>query len=269
MVQKPLNRFPELAKQLSNLKEPQNGNPFAALLEDHGVHQESVAFRSAVLALSILYGLGQRGLWDTGRDLEVLEVGGGYGLATWMAATAGQWHRWRPVLGFQTWTIFDLAHVSALQAWFLRETLPRSVALDRFCAKGLAKQPGGFQTNYSHQGPEVWSMPRPLRPTVRLVDTALRDIWLYSDRLSEAGKLRVMMAMCSWTETELQTFLWYFNHLLPLVDYLLLGYSKVWTQSKVKYEMILQEMEPIEEYPTPDGHLIVVMKPRSKVSRKR
>ena len=189
-------------------------------------------------------------------------MGGGYGLSTWMAAKAGQWHRWRPVLGFKTWTIFDLAHVSALQAWFLRETLPRPVHLERFCANKLAAQPGGFLNR--HEGPETWSFPTSARPVVRLVDTNLRDMWLYSDRATEASKVRVMLAMRSWSETELQVFLWYYNHVLPLCDYLVLGYSTIWSQAKIKYDMILQRMDPIEEYPTPDGHYIVLMKARQK-----
>ena len=44
-----------------------------------------------------------------------VQVGAGYGALAWAAAAVG---RWSPELGFQSWTIFDLPHVSALQASF-------------------------------------------------------------------------------------------------------------------------------------------------------
>ena len=93
--------------------------------------------------------------------------------------------------------------------------------------------------------------------------------------------------MFSWSECELEVFLWqlgakdhtfldfgmfnklietlrYYNQILPLCDYLIFGYSAIWTKSTMKYSMILQQMEPIEEYPMTTGDFIVLMKSKSK-----
>lgn len=52
----------------------------------------------------------------------------------------------------------------------------------------------------------------------------------------------------------------YFNQMLPLCDFLLLGYSTMWTQSTVKYSLILQHMTLLEEYALTDVDFIKLMK---------
>ncbi|CAK9039241.1 unnamed protein product [Durusdinium trenchii] len=239
-MQAAMARHPHLARKLWRLKEPPEGNPFAGLLRSYGLDQISLTFQIHLMLLCIFYGEG-RGLWS-GMDLEVFEAKL-FGFSE---------------LGFKSWSVFDLEHVSALQAWYLQETLPKNIHLERFCARGIAV-PRGYLSSYlssppSH-APEMWKLPRPVAPVVRLVQTKLKDLWLYSYRTSVSvpSSVRVMIASFSWTECEMEEFLWYFNHILPLCDYLLLGYSTNWPQFALKYSLILQHMTPMEEYAITDA----------------
>ena len=153
-----LAQHPKLAMHLSRLKEPPHGalkrtvasrrcsgNPFAALLTQHGIPQVgipapfelqngqvSMPFRGSCMVLCILYALGKRSWLSGHSDLEVLEVGGGYGALAWTAARAAL-ARWSPELGFRTWSVFDLPHVSALQAREMRETPAFSARRSGIC----------------------------------------------------------------------------------------------------------------------------------------
>eukprot|EP00438_Fugacium_kawagutii_P023855 Skav233769 [mRNA] locus=scaffold780:30978:31655:- [translate_table: standard] len=205
------------------------------------------------MLLCIIYSLGHGGAWSNATsDLEVFEVGGGHGLLASMAARLWQTRAKarRKTWGFRAWTILDLRHVSALQAWFLSKTLPKKVHLERFCAQGFRSGLIGTVTSNL----ETWQMPSSSKPVVRLVDTAVKDIWLFSHRETEQVQkthlVRVMVAILSWTECDMEQFLWYFNQVLPLCQYLVLGYmdSEPYEDSRIKIALIRKFMSPIETF---------------------
>lgn len=241
---KAFQKYPELGAWLWRVPEPKDGNIYADLLRKHGINQASLPFRTGAIVLCILYSLGRNGGWTSGvKELEVYEVGGGYGSLVSMAGRARRPHRGDVShMGFQSWNIFDLEHVSALQGWYLSKTLPKNFELERFCARGLRRKIVG-----SLATAETWQLPTSTRSVVRLIATKVKDLWLFSHRSTQSGaRVRVMLASFSWSECEMEEFLWYFNHILPLCEYLIFGYSIAipWEDSRIKYELITQHGSP-------------------------
>jgi hypothetical protein len=57
----------------------------------------------------------------------------------------------------------------------------------------------------------------------------------------------------------------YFNHILPLCEYLIFGYSIAipWEDSRIKYELITQHMVPLEQYDLSDADKIMLFKKKN------
>lgn len=204
---KAFQKYPELGAWLWRVPEPKDGNIYADLLRKHGINQASLPFRTGAIVLCILYSLGRNGGWTSGvKELEVYEVGGGYGSLVSMAGRARRPHRGDVShMGFQSWNIFDLEHVSALQGWYLSKTLPKNFELERFCARGLRRKIVG-----SLATAETWQLPTSTRSVVRLIATKVKDLWLFSHRSTQSGaRVRVMLASFSWSECEMEEFLWH------------------------------------------------------------
>eukprot|EP00435_Cladocopium_sp_Y103_P005646 s1357_g1.t2 len=258
---KAFQKYPELGAWLWHVPEPRDGNFYADLLRKNGINQASLPFRTGAMVLCILYSLGRSGAWTSGaEELEVFEVGGGYGSLVSMAGRARRPHRGDVAhMGFRSWNIFDLEHVSALQGWYLSKTLPKNFDLERFCARGLRRRIVGSVAS----APETWQLPTSPKPVVRLIATKVKDFWLFSHRSTQSGaRVRVMLASFSWSECEMEEFLWYFNHILPFCEYLIFGYSiaRPWEDSTIKYELITQHMVPLEQYDLSDADKIMLFR---------
>eukprot|EP00928_Gymnodinium_smaydae_P089837 TRINITY_DN73730_c0_g1_i1.p1 TRINITY_DN73730_c0_g1~~TRINITY_DN73730_c0_g1_i1.p1 ORF type:complete len:491 (-),score=99.30 TRINITY_DN73730_c0_g1_i1:100-1572(-) len=125
------------------------------------------------------------------KDLEVLEIGGGYGSLLHRAASA-------PVDAFpfrlRRWTIFDLAYVSQLQAWYLHSLLARRANVSISFVHGSPWQPGGSLED-ADSG-----------LSIRLVASKQRELFFHAHR-QLAGALRVCVAVDSLSELSSEEFL--------------------------------------------------------------
>ena len=56
----------------------------------------------------------------------------------------------------------------------------------------------------------------------------------------------------------------YFNHILPLCDYLIFGYSRYghWEDSTIKYSLIEEHMVPVEQFNLSDADIFTLFRKR-------
>ena len=162
-----------------------------------------------VYMLTLLLGEIQKSGGVLEGELDVLEIGGGYGNMCWMVSAA---------FSFRSWTIFDMGYVQRFQEYFLRENERRhrdgkaqdkKVGNNTMVFRRFEKQHSVLLKN-EEQG----------HPLVVFVDSELTHTWFHAPNYIKEGQAEdhprsyVLIATHSWSELPFETFCSYLSAVL-------------------------------------------------------
>ena len=215
---------------LSPLKAPEAHELVAATLADDSIRQRLYSFAHSnvglpqgsfspspcgtitckhVYMLTLLLGEIQRSGDVLEGELDVLEIGGGFGNMCWMVSAA---------FSFRSWTIFDMGFVQRFQEYFLRENerrhRERESESKRYVGHTMVFRRFEKQSVFLEKNREKE------HPLVVFVDSELLHTWFHEpnymreDQAEDNPRQYVLIATHSWSELPFEMFCSYLSALL-------------------------------------------------------